>query len=527
MSRHLLSIEGMTCPACAAHLTQALEALPGVKAEVDHAAGRARVEAPEGVSAEQLEAVVTAAGYRVRRRGGEIPQRVAIIGSGSAAMACATTLAEAGVEVTLVEQGTVGGTCVNIGCVPSKILIKAAHLVHAQRHPAIPGILPGPARVDWATLRQAILERVAELRRAKYQAIIDGEPRIHLLRGRARFLDSHTLVVATAEGETRLQADAFLVATGARAAIPALPGLAGTPYWTSTEALFSEQRPESLLILGGGVIACELAQAHARLGARVTMLTRSRLLSRLPEAVGETLAAAFVAEGIEVAQGEVETVEHDARGFHITLRDGGRRAAHHLLVATGRRPNTDELGLEAAGVAVDDHGHIRVDEHLRSAQGHIYAAGDCTDLPQFVYVAARAGTLAACNLLGGNEALDLSVLPQVVFTDPQVAVVGQSPGPGLQQRTLPLDQLPRALADFRTHGQMTLVADEAGRLRGAQIVSHRAGEVIQSAALAIAAGMTVEALGATLFPYLTEGEGLKLAAQTFIKDVSKLSCCAG
>ncbi len=405
----------------------------------------------QGHGGHHLQALAALTTEEVRRQSG-VPRHVAIIGSGSAAMAAATTLAEAGVAVTLVERGTVGGACVNIGCVPSKILIRAAHLAHEQRHPAIPGILPGPGRVEWDTLRRAILERVAELRQAKYQAIIDGEPRIQCVRGQARFLDPHTLGVVSAEGEIRLQADAFLVAVGARAAVPDLPGLAGTPYWTSTEALFSERRPDSLLVLGGGVIACELAQAHARLGARVTLLTRSRLLSRLPDAVGETLAAAFAEEGIEVVQGEAEAVSHDGDGFQLALRDGRRLSARHLLLAVGRRANTDALGLTAAGVAVDAQGRIPVDDHLRSNQSHIYAAGDCTDLPQFVYVAARAGMLAARNLLGGDEALDLSLLPQVVFTDPQVAVVGDPPGPGLEQRTLLLDQLPWALADFCTRG---------------------------------------------------------------------------
>jgi len=529
-----LHISGMTCEHCAASVAAALEAVPGVRAQVSYAEGLARMQAPDDVPLQRLVAAVRSKGYGARPAGdgpaagdGGAPGQVVIIGSGSAAMACVSVLAEAGVEVTLVERGTVGGTCVNIGCVPSKILIAAAHQVHAQRRPGIPGIRPGPGQVDWEALRAAMVDRVATLRAAKYESLIAQDAHIHLLRGEARFQDPHTLIVATPEGERRLQADRFLVASGSRPAIPDLPGLAHTPFWTSTEALFSETPPESLLVLGGGVIACELAQAHARLGARVTVVARSRLLSRLPEAVGQTLTEAFAEEGIEVVLGRPEAVRHDEQGFHLRLEDGRELGARHLLVATGRRANTDGLGLEAAGVPVDERGRIPVDGHLRTAQPHIYAAGDCTDLPQFVYVAARAGTVVARHMLGGDETLDLSVLPEVVFTDPQVATVGAQPGPGREARTLPLEQVPRALAAFRSRGHLTLVAGEGGRLQGAQIVSPRAGEVIQSTALAIRAGLSVDDLGATLFPYLTEVEGLKLTAQTFAKDVSRLSCCAG
>ncbi len=541
MLERILRIEGMTCDHCAVQVREALEALPGVRATVDFPRAEARVQAPEGLPLSALTGAVAARGFQARPTGddpgagGGAPRTVAIVGSGSAAMACATVLAEAGVEVTVVERGLVGGTCVNIGCVPSKILIQAAKLVHRQRRPAIPGVVPGPGAVDWPTLRAAVVERVAELRHAKYEAIIEGEPRIRLLRGEARFLDPHTLAVRTEAGETRLAADRFLIATGARPAIPDLPGLADTPYWTSTEALFAEAPPESLLVLGGGVVACELAQAHARLGARVTVVSRSPLLRAAGEAVGTALETVFREEGIEVVRGEPEAVSHGDGGFRLCLRDGRELTARHLLVATGRYPNTDVLDLAAAGIDTDAGGAIPVDAHLRTRQGHIYAAGDCTDLPQFVYVAARAGTVAARHMLGEAEAaLDLSVLPQVVFTDPQVALVGLSEGAARDEgravitRTLSLEHVPRALADFDTRGFMELVADtDGGRLLGARLLSPRAGEVVQTVALALRAGMTVVDLADTLFPYLTEVEGLKLAAQTFSKDVSRLSCCAG
>jgi mercuric reductase len=208
--------------------------------------------------------------------------------------------------------------------------------------------------------------------------------------------------------------------------------------------------------------------------------------------------------------------------------------ADQVLVATGRAPNTGGLGLDAVAVTLDGRGAIVVDDHMRTSAPDISAAGDCTDHPQFVYVAASAGTRAAINMTGGDASLDLTTMPAVVFTDPQVATVGLNDEEAhvrdveTDSRTLPLDAVPRALVNFDTRGFIKLVAETGtGRLLGAQLVAPEAGEVIQAAALAIRARMTVHDLADQLFPYLAMVEGLKLAAQTFTKDVSQLSCCAG
>jgi len=205
-----------------------------------------------------------------------------------------------------------------------------------------------------------------------------------------------------------------------------------------------------------------------------------------------------------------------------------------LLIATGRKPNTAGLDLDRAGVTMDASGAIIVDDHLRTSVPYIFAAGDCTNAPQFVYVAAAAGTRAAINMTGGDATLNLSTVPAVVFTDPQVATVGLSEAQAEQlgivtdSRTLTLNDVPRALANFDTRGFIKLVADKnTGRLLGAQVLASDAGEIIQTAALAISNRMTVANLAAQLFPYLTMVEGLKLCAQTFTKDVKQLSCCAG
>ncbi len=555
-----LRISGMTCASCAPHVQQALEQVPGVQsAQVSYAQGTARVVATPTTPLTALTAAVTALGYHAAQ-GDASPDagnaqrqpsapaapsssadaaegpHIAIIGSGGAAMAAALKAVERGARITLIERGEIGGTCVNIGCVPSKIMIRAAHVAHVRRtSPFDEGIsLATPA-----VLRDRLLvqqqRRVDELRHAKYENILENTPAITVMRGDARFTDARTLRVATAGGVVRdVRFDSCLVATGARPAIPSIPGLQDTPYWTSTEALVSASIPARLAVIGSSVVAVELAQAFARLGSRVTILARNTLFVREDPAIGEAVTAAFRAEGIEVLEHTEASQVAYAEGEFVLTTGHEKLRAEQLLIATGRAPNTCGLNLEAADVAVNTQGAIVVDHAMRTGAPTIFAAGDCTDQPQFVYVAAAAGTRAAINMTGGEAALDLTAMPAVVFTDPQVATVGISEaqahlgGIATDSRTLTLDNVPRSLANFDTRGFIKLVAEAAsGRLIGVQAVAPDAAELIQTAALAIRHRMTVQELADQLFPYLTMVEGLKLAAQTFSKDVTQLSCCAG
>lgn len=467
------------------------------------------------------------------RRGGAL--QAVILGAGSAAFACALRAAEGGAAVTLIESGTLGGTCVNVGCVPSKILVRAAQVAHLMQEHPFGGISHAEPRYDRARHIAQQQARVTELRQSKYERLLADHPGIRLLRGRARFADSRTIVVALADGtEQALHADRVLIATGASPQIPAVPGLRETPYWTSSEALVAPVIPDQMVVLGGSAVALEFAQAFQRLGTRVTLLARSTLLSNEDPQLGAGIYEIFKDEGIDV---HLHTVPErvDYRSGHFDLTVAGRKlTAGALLVATGRRPNTDGLRLDAAGIVVDARGAIPVDDHMRTGVGHIYAGGDCTTHPQFVYVAAAAGTRAAINMLGGESVLDLTTMPAVVFTDPQVAVVGlderRAVEHGLEpdSRTLTLDHVPRALANFDTRGFIKLVANKRdGALLGAQILASEGGEIIQVAALAIRNHMTVADLSDQLFPYLTMAEGLRLAAQMFTRDVRELSCCAG
>ncbi|MDE2391777.1 MAG: FAD-dependent oxidoreductase, partial [Rhodospirillales bacterium] len=317
-------------------------------------------------------------------------------------------------------------------------------------------------------------------------------------------------------------------------AIPPIPGLKETPYWTSTEALVSEHIPERLAVIGSSVVAVELAQAFARLGSKVTLLARHRLFFQEDPLIGEAITAAFRDERIKVLEHtQASRIDYRDNEF-VLVTEHGELRADRLLIATGRAPNTRDLNLEAANITVNANGAIVTDKGMHTSVPHIYAAGDCTDQPQFVYVAAAAGTRAAINMTGGNATLDLSAMPAVVFTDPQMATVGYSEaeahhdGIETDSRVLTLDNVPRALTNFDTRGFIKLVAEaDSGRLIGVQVVASEAGELIQTAVLAIRNRMTVSELADQLVPYLTMVEGLKLAAQAFSKDVKQLSCCAG
>lgn len=461
---------------------------------------------------------------------------IAIIGSGGAAMACALKAVELGARVTLVECGTIGGTCVNIGCVPSKIMIRAAHIAHLRTSsPFDSGIPATPPVIRRDRLLVQQQARVDELRHAKYERILASITDITLQHGEARFQNSQTLMVKSASGdEHSVSFDRCLIATGANAAIPIIPGLKDTPYWTSTEALVSPAIPPRLAVIGSSVVALELAQAYARLGSKVTILARHTLLSHEDPAIGEAISEIFRTEDIQVYTQTQASAVSFINGEFVLETGHGELRTDKLLVATGRSPNTGDLELGNAGVALSPQGNIVTDKYMHSSTAHIYAAGDCTDQPQFVYVAAAAGTRAAINMTGGTAALDLTAMPAVIFTDPQIATVGLSEAAAHLQnietisRTLSLDNVPRALVNFDTRGFIKIVA-EAGsmRLLGVQAVTSEAGEIIQTAAIAIRAGMTVQDMADQLFPYLTMVEGLKLCAQTFTKNVKQLSCCAG
>ena len=459
---------------------------------------------------------------------------LAVIGAGSAGFSAAITAAEQGARVALIGHGTIGGTCVNIGCVPSKTLIRAAESLHQARAAERFDGIVGAARIaDWRALMAQKQALVDDLRQAKYLDLLPAYDAISYLDGPAR-LTSEGIVV----GGELVQTPKTIVATGSAHALPPIEDIDHVPYLTSTSALELEEPPASLMVIGGGVIGCELGQMFARFCTKVTILCRSRLLPKAEPEISEVLKLALAAEGVNVVTGVEYRGIEQLGGVRLKYAVDGRPrslVSEKVLLATGRCPNSAGLGLEALGVELLPNGGIKVDDRMRTSRNGVYAAGDVTGRDMFVYMAAHGAKIAALNALNGdNRRYDDSVIPEVVFTDPQVASVGlteaEAKAQGLDVATTVLDlgNVPRALAARDIRGLIKLVANkETKRLLGAHILAPEGADSIQTAALAIKQGLNYEDLGDMVFPYLTTVEGLKLAAQTFGKDVSKLSCCAG
>ncbi len=542
-----MSVEGMTCGHCEVSVARALRGAGAGDPTADFRTGAATFDPPAGVETEVLQQAVREAGYEPGpiERIGQEPARtqtgdgyydydLAIIGSGGGAFAAAIRAVGLGARVAMVERSTIGGTCVNVGCVPSKTLLRGAETYHRAGHHPFEGVETKAGAIDYGEMIAQKDELVEALRKEKYVDLVD-EYGWDLIEGEASFEDEETLRV----GERSIKAASYLVATGARPAVPEIPGLEEAGYLTSTTAMELNEVPESVLVIGAGYVALEQGQLLNRLGSRVTLMQRGpRLLRDQEPEVSEAMMEALGREGIEVLTGvRIERAEKTESGkrLHVTV-DGKERVleGEEILVAAGRQPNVEELSLDLAGIKLDKRCAVRVDEQLQTANPRVWAAGDVTLGPQYVYVAAHEGALAVDNALSGaGRELDFSALPGVIFSDPQAASVGlteqksREKGFDVETSVLPLKAVPRALVNHDTLGVIKLVADAGTkRLLGAHIVAENAGDVIYAATLAVKFGLTVSDLADNFAPYLTMSEGLKLAAQTFGRDVSKLSCCA-
>lgn len=545
-----MSVGGMTCEGCEANVVKALHAAGAREARASFRRGEAEFLLPREIDEAAVAQALQAAGYRAgplealetrtarpaagtRGPAGD-GYDLAIVGSGSAAFAAAIRARDLGARVLMVEEGTLGGTCVNVGCVPSKALLRAAEVYYQAGHHPFAGIETRAGHVDLRALVEQKRELVQTLRLKKYEELVELYG-WEVIPGRAEFQDPETLRV----NGSALRAASYLIATGAAPAVPPVPGLAAAGYLTSTTALELESVPPSLAVIGANAIGLELGQLFRRLGSEVTLI---EILPRIapfeePE-ISECLAGILSDEGMTIlTAAQLSRVETMGEGKRLTVKVGDEirtLVVSDILVATGRRPNTRDLGLERAGVEVDARGAIVVDETLRTGNPRVWAAGDVTPAPQFVYVSAHEGAVAAENAVtGAGRRVNLSAVPRVTFTSPQIAAVGltehEAREQGLEPATsvLGLDALARGWVNRETRGVFKLVADAAtDRLLGAHVVAESAGDVIYAAVLAVQYHLTVGDLVNTLAPYLTMAEGLKLAAQTFKRDVAKLSCCA-
>lgn len=540
-----LEVSGMTCDDCARHVTAALEGAGAQEVSVAWKDGEARFSWPSAVSELDLRAAVSGSGYRpgvlkVVEEGQKKPVDVnvdydlVVVGAGSAAFAAAIKATEAGYRVALVEDGVLGGTCVNVGCVPSKALLRAGEMAWAAGHHPFAGLSTSSGPVDLAKLVSEKDELVDTLRQVKYADLV-ADYGFTVLAGHARFTGPDILEV---DGKA-VTASIFLIASGASPSVPPIPGLLEAGFLTSTTALELTEVPQRIAVIGANAIGLELGQFFLHVGSKVTFVDVANRIAPFEEPeVSAGLSEVLISQGATIHTSTNVlgvALEGNQRVIHLEV-DGSEQdlVVDQVLIATGRRPNTAELGLDAAGVNVDLRGAVIVDDHLLTSNPRVYAAGDVTGGPQFVYVSAYEGALAVDNaLLGVVRELDFKGLPKVTFTSPQVASAGLTETKALElgydiiTSILPLDAVPRALVNRDTHGLVKLVAEAGtGKLLGASILADGAGDVIQAAVLAIKHGITVDELAATFHPYLTMAEGIKLAAQTFTRDVHKLSCCA-
>lgn len=546
MNQFRMRIQGMTCTGCEKHIEKALENMGSLNAKADFSQSEAVFQLPDDYAIENAIEAVKKINYQpeeveklpVQKRvmtNNKEDYDLLIIGSGGAAFSAAIKAVEYGSKVGMIERGTVGGTCVNIGCIPSKTLLRAGEINQSAHVNIFEGLHTSTGEVELDRLVDQKNELVDDLRKQKYTNLIDDYG-FDLIKGEAKFIDENTVTVS---GQT-YSAQRFLIATGASPLLPRITGLKEVDYLTSTTLLELRKVPKRLTIIGSGYIGRELGQLFHNLGSEVTLIQRSkRLLKEYDPEISEAMEKALIEQGIKLISGATyERVEQDGNIKKVHIIVNGKNKvieSDELLVGTGRKPNTEVLNLSAAGVQVGPNNEIKINAFAQTSNRKIYAAGDVTLGPQFVYVAAYEGGIAAGNAIGGlNKAIDLSVVPGVSFTSPQFATVGltqqqaKEKGYEVKKAVLSLENVPRAIVNHNTTGVFKLVVDrKTQKILGVHIVSENAGEVIYGASLAVKFGLTVADLKDTLAPYLTMSEGLKLAALAFDKDISKLSCCAG
>ena len=470
---------------------------------------------------------------------------LAIIGSGGGAFAAAIRASNQGKRVLMVERSTLGGTCVNTGCIPSKALLAAAEArqLALDAPGRFSGISTSSEPADIAELIHGKRVLVESVRAEKYSGLVTDHG-WELRQGHAAFTgtrDDPMLEVIGEDGDREVvRAAHYLVATGSAPWAPPIRGLQDTEYLTSTSAMELKELPDSLLVIGGGYVALEQAQLFSRLGSKVTLLVRSRLASNEEPEASQALMDVFAHEGIRVVRPAAVSsicMDPSTGGVVATAAVSGREdvfRASRLLVATGRRPVTDVLNLAAVGVNTGSRGEILVNKQLTSSNDRIWAAGDVTGHRKFVYVAAAHGALMVDNAFdnAGRE-IDYRGLPRAVFTSPALAAVGMTEteasaaGIRCECRILPLENVPRALVNRDIRGFIKIVADAGtGRILGITAVAKDAPELAAAGVYILEAGMTVAQVANLWSPYLSMAEGIKIAAQSYTTDVSKLSCCA-
>ncbi len=542
-----LNIEGMTCDHCAVSIEKRFAGKEGIinkQVTYSKKSGEFKYN-PSLISKQEIiDTINSSKSYRVTGNGSEGGSGknhfdLIIVGGGSAAFSAAIKAEELGLSTMMVNAGLpFGGTCVNVGCVPSKTLIRAAETAYHASHSNFAGVKPKGVDIDFAQVIKDKKQLVATLQQKKYMDVVGDFENLRMIEGWAEFVDAKTILV---NGKDTYSALKFIIATGATTNVPDIEGLNEIGYLTNVSLFDLEEKPESITIMGAGYIGLEIAMAYNRLGVKVRIIEfTDRVLRTQTPDISEELEKNMKHEGIEFLP-NFRAIKFERKGndtiIHCKCPDGSTTQLIEpgkIVVASGTRPNTQKLGLQNIGLQLTKSGHISVNEKMETNIPNMYAVGDVTTTPAFVYTAAYEGRIAVENAFTGAEKkTDYTSLPWVVFTDPQVAGAGLDEAQAEAQNIpfevskLTLDNVPRALAANDTRGFIKLIRNtETDKLIGARIVAPEGGELIQQLSMAIKYDITVKKLAESFYPYLTLGEGIKLAAITFGKDVSKLSCCA-
>lgn len=446
-----------------------------------------------------------------------------VIGGGAAGLTTAAVAGQLGARTVLIERAQMGGECLNTGCVPSKALLAAAKAAQNVRASRRFGVVSGEPSIDFAAVHRHLRDVIAAIAPHDSAERFEGLG-VEVIRGDARFVGRRRIIA----GNRAIEARRVVIATGSEPSIPPIPGIEGIPYFTNETIFDSTGLPEHLLVIGGGAVGIELAQALRRLGAAVTIVEAANALPRDDPELAGVLLEVLAAEGVAVhQQTKLLSVESNGTGIALNLAAAGRQSritGSHLLVAAGRKPRTGSLDLDRAGVEHDGKGVI-VDRRLRTTARGVYAIGDVIDGPRFTHVAGyQAGIVIRNALFRLPAKVDYAALPWVTYTDPELAQVGSTElearrlhGDGITVVRLPLAQNDRAQTERDTTGAVKVVAHRNGRILGASILSPHAGELSHLWVVAIEQGLKLKDVAGMLAPYPTWGEANKMAASEFYK----------
>ncbi|MDX8391945.1 MAG: FAD-dependent oxidoreductase [Mariprofundaceae bacterium] len=445
---------------------------------------------------------------------------ICVIGAGSGGLSVAAGAVQMGASVALIEKGEMGGDCLNTGCVPSKALLAAGEKAQAIRDAADFGIHSDALTTDWAAVNKHVRDVIGAIAPNDSVERFEGLG-VRVIRAAGKFIDSHTLRA----GDTTVQAKYFVIATGSSPFVPPIEGLETVDYFTNENIFDNRQKVDHLIVIGGGPIGMEMAQAHRRLGAEVTVMELARLLPKDDAELTKIVIEKLGEEGVTFYEGgrdlRFEKTDEGIAAYCAT--DAGKQCVRgsHLLISTGRRANVNGLNLEAAGVSYSPRG-IDVDARLRSTNKRIFAIGDVAGPYQFTHMAAYQAGIVIRNMLFKLPAkVDYSAVPWVTYTDPELAHVGMTEADaekaGKEVRVLrwSLSENDRAQAEKRSEGLIKVITAKNGRILGASIVGLHAGELIQTWVLAISQKMKIGALASMIAPYPTLAEANKRIAGSF------------